>query len=365
MIGINTKEQIKVAAAIENQARQLAGHPLFGMAKNARHTTLVILMTVILAALKGISIEMQADGISPDAVLYHLNQKLSLEKVELFMKGAVRRTATLIKRRFGNRKFAIAMDYTDEMYYGELEHSMAVGTKPKDGTSWAYKYFTVSIVTEGARFFLFCYPVFDRSTPHIFFINRALCFLEELGIRSHTLLLDREFGCVDVIASLQADGNYYVIPADHDGKFERKTKEVQKFPARFIDWQMANAKKEIVETDLVVLERFDREGKRTLHGFLTNLPKSYYEKDAEDLAMLYSRRWGIETAHREEDQFRVKTTLVDGIVRYLFFVVGVLIYNLWVELNLNLCNNLAEFEIQVRLWPMKQALIRLLGLRPA
>lgn len=364
-MGINTKKQIKVAAAMEGQARQLANHELFEMAINAKYTTAAVLMVVILAALNGISIEMQADGISPDAVLYHLNQKLSLESVELLMKGAVRRTATLLKRRFGNRRFAIAMDYTDEMYYGELGHSMAVGTKPKDGSSHAYKYFTVSIVTEGARCILFCYPVFDRATPHMFFIDRALCFMEGMGIRPHTLLLDREFGCVDVIASLQSDRYRYVIPADHDSKFERKTKEVQKFPARFIDWQMANAKKEVAETDLVVIERFDKEGKRMLHGFLTNLPKSCYEEEVEDLARLYSRRWGIETAHREEDQFRLKTTSVNGVVRYLFFVIGVLIYNLWVELNLNLCDNLAGFEIQVRLWPMKQALIRLLSLRPA
>ena len=45
-------------------------------------------------------------------------------------------------------------------------------------------------------------------------------------------------------------------------------------------------------------------------------------------------RWGIETAHRCEDKFRIPTTCKTAEVRYLFFVVSVLLYNLWVWINL-------------------------------
>lgn len=346
---------------MEGPARQLARHELFRPGPNARHKAEAILLVVILAALNGISIEMQAEGISPDAAFYHLNYKLSIDSVELMMEESIRRSVILLKRRFGGRKFAIAMDYTDEMYYGKKTHGLVVGTKPKAGTCWAHKYFTVSIVTDGGRFFLFSYPVESRSTSHVFFINRAFGFMKELGISPHVLLLDREFNGVDVIAWLEDEGLRYVTPLDHDSKFTRKMAEVKKFPALFNCWQITNADKETVYADVVVLERFDDEGKQILHGFATNMPKNYYQKDVEMLAQLYSRRWGIETAHREEDKFRVYTTCTNGIVRYLFFVVGLLLYNLWVELNLSLCEKMKDFFIQVRIWPMKQCLIRLLG----
>ena len=349
---------------MEGQARQLASHPLFGLAQNAANKAGTILSIIILAALNRISIEMQAEEISPDCVFYHLNWKLGLEQVENFMKEAVRRSATLIKRRFGNRRFAIAMDYTDEMYYGDKKNCFVVGTKPKDGAYYAYKYFTVSIVTEGARFFLFCYPVFDRSTPHVFFINRALLFLREIGIRPHLLLLDREFNTVDVFAMLGDERIKYIIPADHDGKFQRKTEEAGKFPAIFTDWQLTNADHETIGVNLIVLERVNERGEKTLHGFFTNLPKTFYAEDVEILADQYSRRWGIETSHREQDKFRVKTTSVNGFVHYLFFVVGVLLYNLWVELNLTLCESVSDYSIRVRLECLRRFLLGLLERQP-
>lgn len=361
--------QIKVAQALEPGARQLAGHPLFEMGRNAKCTQVAILTAVVMAALYNISINMQVaenqiGGVCADTIFNQLNQNLTVDAIELMMKGVIRRAALLLRRRFGGRRFAVAMDYTDEMYYGNVKHDLVVGTKPKDGSSHAHKYFTVSIVTEGGRFFLFSYPVESRSISHVFFINRALEFLKEIEIRPHVLLLDREFNSVDVMAMLQDEGYRFVTPVDHDGKFERKTDEVKGFPAIFNGWQVTNSDKETVQVDLVVLEKLDREKKRVLHGYFTNLPKDYYEKDPGMLAKLYSRRWGIETSHRVEDRFRVYTTCLSGIVRYLFFVIGVLLYNLWVELNLNLCEKVKNFKIQVPAWPMVQCLIRLLGAQP-
>ena len=57
-----------------------------------------------------------------------------------------------------------------------------------------------------------------------------------------------------------------------------------------------------------------------------------------------------------EDDFRIKSTSVSGIVRYLYFVVSSLVYNLWVYLNLLFCENVDDFRII-----LKKDVMRLIG----
>ncbi|MEM3127456.1 MAG: hypothetical protein QW769_00455 [Nitrososphaerales archaeon] len=42
------------------------------------------------------------------------------------------------------------MDWHDDMYYGK-EADMVNGTKPRDGTSYAYQYMTASLLLDGIR----------------------------------------------------------------------------------------------------------------------------------------------------------------------------------------------------------------------
>ena len=152
----------------------------------------------------------------------------------------------------------------------------------------------------------------------------------------------------------------HITPAVQDDKFERWVASVEKFPVLFRGWQMQNSDKETVEINLVVSEEFfeNREGRleRRLCGFFTNLPEKRYRDRPEIIAEMYGRRWGIETAHRCEDEFRIKSTSVSGIVRYLYFVASILVYNLWVYLNLLFCENVAEYRITI-----KKDIVRLLS----
>ncbi|MEM3117289.1 MAG: hypothetical protein QW136_02680 [Nitrososphaerales archaeon] len=49
-----------------------------------------------------------------------------------------------------NKPVDIAMDWHDDMYYGK-EADMVNGTKPRDGTSYAYQYMTASLLLDGIR----------------------------------------------------------------------------------------------------------------------------------------------------------------------------------------------------------------------
>jgi len=313
----------KIPSALMQQARKMANDVLLKIGKNAIYSLFDVIQPVIEAAVAASSIEAKAKTADADTVFYHL-EKLSIDDVESFLKRKVSRAVKLAKRRFGNRKFAVAIDYTDEMFYGDEEQAPVVGTKHKNGSSYAFKYLTVNIVMAGCRFFLFTYPIFTRGENWIY-IEKVLDLLEEFNLKTYVLLLDKEFNDSKTLGLLQDRGYQYIIPADQDSKFERWKSAADRFPAIFRGWTVAG-----VETTLVMLEE---DGK--IYGYLTNLPEGFYRDNAFVLSELYSKRWGIETAHRVEDDFRIYTTTRNGAIRYFFFVISVLVYNLWVWVNLN------------------------------
>ena len=53
----------------------------------------------------------------------------------------------LRKKGIRLNKAAIAFDWHDQPYYGSHQTQGVIGTKPKDGTSYAYSYLTVSVIT--------------------------------------------------------------------------------------------------------------------------------------------------------------------------------------------------------------------------
>src|SRR3989338_6127803 len=143
-------KQNKIPAALMEQARKLTAYDLLKIGKNAVYGVAGIIQTAIEATAKA------ADA---DTVFYHLG-KLSVEDTERMLKQHVGRSVELLKRRFGGRKYAVAIDYTDEMFYGNKKTEGVVGTKCKGSTNYAFQYLTVNIVVENCRFFLFSYPMF-------------------------------------------------------------------------------------------------------------------------------------------------------------------------------------------------------------
>lgn len=312
----------KIPAAVKRQARKIAKYNLLPVGKNAVYDLFSMLLVVVEAAATKHSLELTAKGLDADTVFHHL-QKLSVGSTEGMLKHFVQRAVRLLKRLFGNRKFAVAIDFTEEMYYGEKGNPCVVGTKHKAGSNFAYRYLTVNIVVKDCRFFIFSYPVFERGNNK-FYVEKVLNVLEEFGIKTYVLLLDREFNEAGTINLLRERGYHYIIPSDQDSKFRRWAKAAGRYPAIARGWKIGEA-----ETTLVILKE-----KGHIYGYLTNLPEKQYEDDAHHLSFLYSKRWGIETAHRVDDKFRVYTTSKNGIVRYFFFVVSLLLYNLWVGINL-------------------------------
>jgi len=370
VISMSDEKLKKVAAALPEKVRTLANYELFELGRNAQHKVQDMLRALFDAALNATSVEtvckVKKDCPSADTIRNHLNWKVSLDAVEGMMRDRVRWLATLIKRRFGMTRFEIAIDWTDEPYYGDKRNPSIIGMEPKAGTCWAYEFFTASIVVSGGRLLLFVYPLYSRENL-LHYVHRALLFFKELGIRPSLLLFDRGFRSTDLFAYLTYEAKIpFISPAVQDSRFERWVASKKDFPVRFNGWPMQNDIGETVEIDLIADEEFvenKKTGKmeRQICGFYTNMPKKSYQDNFEIISEFYGRRWGIETAHRCEDDFRIKSTSVNGIVRYLYFVVSCLAYNLWVYLNLLFCEDAGDFRIIIEKDVLRLLCARLFG----
>ena len=299
---------------------------------------------------------------SADTMFYHLQSKLDLEVIEAAMEHNVQRGIQIGLRLAKHRHFSLAIDFHDEYTHTEhKENPYVVGTKPGRGTSYCFKYMTVALTTPGFRYMLFAYPVekftgeMDGKIHHtdmILLLNRALDFVRRLGVSFNMLCLDKEFSSTDVVALLSEVEIRFITPAKQDKKFLEQVKRCPSIPAIVEGWKMSNDRREEVQTTLAILREMDEgDDEPRIYGYITSLPKEEFASDPNVLSRIYAHRWGIETNHRMLENFEIATTTPDGVVRYFFFVVSMVLFNIWVWTNAQLQKGPfkpMEFKIKIK-----------------
>ena len=352
--------QEKETKILEKLSRELLNYDLFQFRANAKYTPAQAMKLIVDAAISHRSAENRCrTGIYPSAddALLHLKDKTTIETIEKMLRSFIsKRTVKLLRRKFPTLKIVIALDFTPEAFYGDKNCQYVTGYEPKNGTYYCYKFLDVSLVINGVRYFLFAYPAY-RGDDRVWLVNRALEFLEELKLKPDLLLLDREFYDTSIFALLREKRIYFEMPAKQDSHFERALKDCEKLPAVIHGYEVSNAQHESEWVDLVIIEDDEHE-KKMIYGYVTNLSTSVYRDDILILRDQYKKRWGIETAHRMHDYFRIKTCCKEGNVRYFFFVISLLLYNIWIYINLlmNDCK-IENFKIKITIDEMKDMLI--------
>jgi hypothetical protein len=88
----------------------------------------------------------------------NLNDTITITKI------LITKCVTLLARKgLVLTNVAIAFDWHDVRFYGKHDKEGVVGTKPERGTSYAYCYLTVSIITPGKRLVLAVVPLQSRD----------------------------------------------------------------------------------------------------------------------------------------------------------------------------------------------------------
>ena len=275
---------------------------------------------------------------SPDAILYQL-KKQNLHSFTIafdrIIKGLVTRAKNL---GFLKKKVTLAIDFHDDPYYGNTNNSYVLGTKRKAGTSYCFKYASVCVVERKKRFTLGVLPV----SPFTDMEDIVKNFIKKVRkyVKISKVLLDREFYAVKVIDLLKYHENKFIMPAV-------KTKTIKREILRYhngeriqvSDYIITDSNKKKTKVKLIILKSKVKKPKKIYDKYfvlITNI-RMQFKHLITQIPKEYKKRWGIETSYRVKGYFRAKTTCTDYTVRYYYFVLSAILYNIWILFNLLAC----------------------------
>lgn len=172
------------------------------------------------------------------------------------------------------------------------------------------------------------------------------------------MYLDREFFCVPVIRWLQALDIPFEMPAIIRGKYGG-TRQLIRGRRSYKTFYTLNSDKYGSVTFQVWIVCTYKKGKRRAHGREFFIYAVY--KVQLSLHLIhddYRLRFGIESSYRMKNQCRIKTTIKNPIIRFLFIALSFLIINIWIYLVWHYLSRLKRSSRQVfsHLFTLKQML---------
>ena len=129
--------------------------------------------------------------------------------------------ATLKKKGIHLDKAAIAFDWHDQPYYGSHQTEGVVGTKPKDGTAYAYCYLTVSVITPKKRLVLAVLPLKTReglTQIVLSLLNLMMQYVKNLAYAA----FDSGFQDSELLQAFSDRNVPFVIPLHYTVKLRRR-----------------------------------------------------------------------------------------------------------------------------------------------
>ena len=220
-------------------------------------------------------------------------------------------------RRMGLGKVMLAIDTTDELYYGKNGKLNVRRKKYEKGTDTAFSYIVLSIVSPKSLP-LMALPYKqgqDKST----LCKELLEYAKSLLINIQCILFDRGFyigALINYLSSVNLKYLIFVPQNEAMKKYISKTNSLASF-VHEIKWNK-NFTWWKTQTKIVIIKsQFFNQKKKQMEDcfwcFATNLKQSLY------LISKYKQRWQIETDFRVHDEARIKSKSNEPIIRYFYF----------------------------------------------
>jgi putative transposase len=277
-------------------------------------------------------------GPSANTVRGRVREAYEVKEVEKRINQAL---AEKIPRKLLKRGQRVAIDLVLTPYYGkETEQTAAelVRGERREGTTRFHAYATAYVIVNGERFTLAQTFVWaEDRLPQV--LDRLRQQLRQRGIKTKLLLLDRAFFTVEIMASLQGDGQPFIIPVILRGKLVPPGGTrvlVVKRSSHWTRYTMKSASGQTVTFEVAVAaqngaahrSRSGQRWKRGRHvrayavGGLRSHPLA--------IAQIYRRRFGIESSYRQMHQGRARTCCSRAVFRLWLVGIALLLRNLWI-----------------------------------
>lgn len=240
------------------------------------------------------------------------------------------------------RPVPIAFDWHDEMFYGDEDAEMVNGTKPKDGSCYAYQFLTASVLVDGRRLTVALTPIKSRRYL-LDYVKDALNRIRNAGIAVRYLLFDGGFSSLDLPAFLEANGYQYAIrftPNPVTKRMNLRDGQSAMYPC--------DRPFRIIRADDKERKKSRRRGRKG-EGPIAYLFATNMVCKARRILKRYKGRWGVETTYRKHNEFLARTTSKNYTVRLLYYSVSICIYNVWCLFNVRARRHVIVLEAKVLL----------------
>ena len=257
------------------------------------------------------------DAPSPDVVLNRVRETGAEDLVLLFTPCLEKVFAEAKKRRLLRGPKRVAVDIHEKPFYGEAEGT--IRGRARSGTTRFWAYITLDILQDGCRLTLAALPLTDKRRAAE--LVEALLRYAARWIRIRVVLLDRLFYSSSVIRAVEAMGLDWLMAAKTSKGLRRRADEARRMGRPCFRYTMNPGKP----------------SQTSFHVFTVPAEKGGYHFFASSLevgrlrhwAGVYRRRWGIETGYRVKRGFLVRTAVRCLYVRLFFFLLSVLLQNVW------------------------------------
>ena len=278
---------------------------------------------------RAFGVENKKEHPSPRLIRHRLEKLDYYEVMNAFQK-INRNLLNFVKKM---RKFEVpvllSIDITHKHFYGK-RRKYACGMERDRGTNYGYKYASCVISAAGIRFTIHTVAMTEfTSNPDV---------LEELikearkYVKIKAVLVDREFSNSPCIKKLEELNVKYLTPViKHQKKFLHSLRP----PCKAV--MPLGPKNDQVFPTVIAVKDPDNP-KETLY-YATNMEIPL--EQIEEIIEIYRKRWTVENAFKSQKlEFLGITYSIDFAIRFFFWVLATLLYNVWVLCNLMACMDL-------------------------
>jgi hypothetical protein len=297
----------------------------------------------------------ESGGPDSDTHLHYIKQIEAME-IASMVNGAIAEMVDVAKRYYSiDRHVDVAIDITYIAYYGDRdEFQMSTGAPSNKSYSWCYKMATISIVGEEVKFTLGMRPLCRRLPymPRRILVEQLLDIASE-HVSIGTVYADAAFDSIGVMHIVEEAGLSYLIRKSSDDRVDRFVDGMDHDVAVKQNHKMEKTIRgeKVTVTPTLVGVPSDWKEDATV-TFVTNLAVSDATKEARGrtrrVMQRYARRWGIENSYKSIKDFLTWTTSRNTAVRVFYFGFAVILYDMWLLVDLLIQVNL---DIEQRLKP--------------